>query len=230
MDYTTNQVSPTTPLPPLHPTVFLITTPRPRLPRHLLRRPTLPHHLEWLHRRPRRHIRLHTHLFLHPRPRQRRPPLRQQTRPRLPQPLALRRRLRSLHRRHQRQFLRLSDRWLPGKSRLGRSDGLGNTVFPGHLRDFGFWGGVWSISWLDFDNRDGYCYCYATKTGAPVSQISDGQPQAPTGAPVTQISDGQPQAPTGAPVSQISDGQPQAPTGTPVSQISDGQPQVTTSA
>ena len=70
----------------------------------------------------------------------------------------------------------------------------------------------------------------AKATGAPVSQISDGQPQAPTGAPVTQISDGQPQAPTGAPVSQISDGQPQAPTGTPVSQISDGQPQVTTSA
>ena len=29
----------------------------------------------------------------------------------------------------------------------------------------------------------------------PVSQISDGQPQAPTAAPVSQISDGQPQAP-----------------------------------
>ncbi|KAL7941191.1 hypothetical protein V8C42DRAFT_335593 [Trichoderma barbatum] len=50
----------------------------------------------------------------------------------------------------------------------------------------------------------------------PVTQISDGQPQAP---PVTQISDGQPQAP---PVTQISDGQPQAP---PVTEISDGQPQ-----
>ena len=48
-------------------------------------------------------------------------------------------------------------------------------------------------------------------TGAAVSQIADGQPQAPTGA-VSQIADGQPQAPTGA-VSQIADGQPQAPTG-----------------
>lgn len=59
----------------------------------------------------------------------------------------------------------------------------------------------------------------------PVSQISDGQVQAPTAAPVSQISDGQVQAPTatGAPVSQISDGQVQAPTGAPVSQISDGQ-------
>lgn len=71
-------------------------------------------------------------------------------------------------------------------------------------------------------------------TVAPVSQISDGQPQAPksTAAPVSQISDGQPQAPksTAAPVSQISDGQPQAPksTAAPVSQISDGQPQAPT--
>jgi len=64
-------------------------------------------------------------------------------------------------------------------------------------------------------------------TGVPVSQISDGQPQVPTGIIVSQISDGQPQAPTGVPVSQISDGQPQAPspTGAPISQISDGQPQ-----
>ena len=61
-------------------------------------------------------------------------------------------------------------------------------------------------------------------TGYPVSQISDGQPQAPaTGNPVSQLSDGQPQA-TGNPVSQISDGQPQA-SGNPISQISDGQPQ-----
>jgi Yeast PIR protein repeat len=51
------------------------------------------------------------------------------------------------------------------------------------------------------------------------SQIKDGQVQAPT---VTQIHDGQPQAPPS--VSQISDGQPQAPA---VSQISDGQPQAT---
>jgi len=62
-------------------------------------------------------------------------------------------------------------------------------------------------------------------TGNPVTQIGDGQPQAPTGNPVTQIGDGQPQAPTGNPVTQISDGQPQAPTGNPVTQISDGQPQ-----
>lgn len=66
-------------------------------------------------------------------------------------------------------------------------------------------------------------------TGHPVSQLADGQLQAPTGAPVTQIGDGQIQAPTtkatGAPVTQISDGQIQAPksTGTPVTQIADGQ-------
>lgn len=69
---------------------------------------------------------------------------------------------------------------------------------------------------------------------APVSTISDGQPQAPTGtvAPVSTISDGQPQAPTGtaAPVSTISDGQPQAPTATvtAVSQMTDGQPHAST--
>lgn len=62
-------------------------------------------------------------------------------------------------------------------------------------------------------------------TGVPVTQITDGQPQAPTGNPITQLTDGQPQAPTGTPVTQISDGQPQAPTGTPITQISDGQPQ-----
>ncbi|KAI7380279.1 hypothetical protein KC328_g12874 [Hortaea werneckii] len=58
-----------------------------------------------------------------------------------------------------------------------------------------------------------------------VSQIGDGQVQAPTGAPVTQISDGQIQASTAAPVTQISDGQIQAPTSTaaPVTQIGDGQ-------
>ena len=89
---------------------------------------------------------------------------------------------------------------------------------------------------------------------APVTQISDGQVQAPTGVPpagvVSQISDGQAQAPTGAPgapsadvVSQISDGQAQAPTDAPdapgapgapdnnvVSQISDGQAQTPTDA
>ena len=63
----------------------------------------------------------------------------------------------------------------------------------------------------------------------PITQISDGQPQAATMAPVTEFSDGQPQAPvvTVKPVSQITDGQPQAPTATakPVSQITDGQPQ-----
>ncbi|KAL9576619.1 MAG: hypothetical protein Q9212_006951 [Teloschistes hypoglaucus] len=79
-----------------------------------------------------------------------------------------------------------------------------------------------------------------------VSQISDGQIQAPTSkpsvkttiAPVSQISDGQIQAPTSkptikttvAPVSQISDGQIQAPTTTvgKASQISDGQIQAPT--
>ena len=59
-------------------------------------------------------------------------------------------------------------------------------------------------------------------SGAVVSQISDGQVQAPTAGPsptggvVTQISDGQVQAPAGTPapgnaVTQISDGQVQAP-------------------
>uniref|UniRef100_A0A0D6QVZ1 Cell wall mannoprotein PIR1-like C-terminal domain-containing protein n=1 Tax=Araucaria cunninghamii TaxID=56994 RepID=A0A0D6QVZ1_ARACU len=61
---------------------------------------------------------------------------------------------------------------------------------------------------------------------APVSSISDGQPQASSGAaPVTTISDGQPQASTGVPVATISDGQPQASTAVPVATISDGQPQ-----
>lgn len=68
---------------------------------------------------------------------------------------------------------------------------------------------------------------------APISQISDGQVQAPTStvAPISQISDGQIQAPTStvAPISQISDGQIQVstnvvmPTGGVVSQIPDGQ-------
>jgi len=74
-------------------------------------------------------------------------------------------------------------------------------------------------------------------TTAPVTQISDGQPQASTAvpAPVTQISDGQIQATTAtpvAPVTQITDGQIQAPTSTPVApvtQISDGQIQAPTS-
>lgn len=68
----------------------------------------------------------------------------------------------------------------------------------------------------------------------PVSQIMDGQPQAPTAAAVSQIGDGQIQAQTVAPVTAISDGQPQAPTmrmtatASPVSQISDAQPQAPT--
>ncbi|KAF2724083.1 putative cell wall manno protein PIR3, partial [Polychaeton citri CBS 116435] len=75
-----------------------------------------------------------------------------------------------------------------------------------------------------------------TSVASPITQISDGQPQAPTSAasPITQISDGQPQAPTSAasPITQISDGQPQAPTSavSPITQISDGQPQAPTSA
>jgi hypothetical protein len=73
---------------------------------------------------------------------------------------------------------------------------------------------------------------YEPATSA-VSQLSDGQPQAPTGTAVSQVSDGQPQAPqpTAAPVSTISDGQPQAPptiTASAVSQKTDGQPQATT--
>ncbi|KAI4198978.1 MAG: hypothetical protein LQ350_004894 [Teloschistes chrysophthalmus] len=80
-----------------------------------------------------------------------------------------------------------------------------------------------------------------TVKASPVSQITDGQIQAPTSkaptsviAPVSQISDGQIQAPTTkttvAPVSQISDGQIQAPTTTvgKASQISDGQIQAPT--
>ena len=65
-----------------------------------------------------------------------------------------------------------------------------------------------------------------TKTYAPVTVISDGQPQAPTlptptitAVPVSQIGDGQPQAPTSTvvPVSQIGDAQPQAPPAAPPS-------------
>lgn len=69
-------------------------------------------------------------------------------------------------------------------------------------------------------------------TGAPVTQIGDGQIQAPTtkAAVVSQITDGQIQAPTGAPVTQIGDGQIQAPTGNPVTQIGDGQIQAPTNA
>lgn len=85
-------------------------------------------------------------------------------------------------------------------------------------------------------------------SAAPVSQISDGQPQVATTLasisvqPVSQISDGQPQVATTParvsvqPVSQISDGQPQvATTRAPmsvqiVSQISDGQIQAPTTA
>ena len=70
----------------------------------------------------------------------------------------------------------------------------------------------------------------------PVSQIGDGQVQAQTMAAVTAMSDGQPQAPTMhmtvSAVSQKSDAQPQAPTGTAsaVSQKSDAQPQAPSSA
>jgi len=63
---------------------------------------------------------------------------------------------------------------------------------------------------------------------APVSQISDGQPQGQTAVPVTQISDGQPQGPTGVPVTQKSDGQIVATSaGEVVSIKSEGQPVVT---
>jgi len=68
-------------------------------------------------------------------------------------------------------------------------------------------------------------------TVAAVSQITDGQVQAPTTvAAVSQITDGQIQAPTTvAAVSQITDGQVQAPTTVAaVSQITDGQVQVGT--
>jgi Yeast PIR protein repeat len=77
---------------------------------------------------------------------------------------------------------------------------------------------------------DGQVQAPTKVTMAPVTVISDGQPQAPvvTAAPVSQIPDGQPQATTAAPVSQISDGQPQASTAAPVSQVSDGQPQAST--
>jgi len=76
----------------------------------------------------------------------------------------------------------------------------------------------------------------------PVTQIGDGQIQAPTSSaaqatPVSQIGDGQIQATSaaqGTPVTQIGDGQIQATTsaatGKAVSQISDGQLQATTLA
>ena len=66
-------------------------------------------------------------------------------------------------------------------------------------------------------------------SGDPVGQQSDGQPTGTGIATITQISDGQPQAPTATvePITQLSDGQPQAPTATvkPITQLSDGQPQ-----
>ncbi|KAH8660964.1 hypothetical protein BGZ60DRAFT_471778 [Tricladium varicosporioides] len=73
-------------------------------------------------------------------------------------------------------------------------------------------------------------------TTAPISQITDGQPQASSAVKVSQISDGQIQATSAKPISQISDGQIQAttaatkPTAAPISQISDGQIQATTAA
>jgi len=86
---------------------------------------------------------------------------------------------------------------------------------------------------------DGQVQAPTSTAKAVVSQITDGQIQAPTSTPkavVTQITDGQVQAPTKAtvaPVSQITDGQVQAPTKAtvaPVSQITDGQVQAPTKA
>merc|ERR1712169_10044 len=64
----------------------------------------------------------------------------------------------------------------------------------------------------------------SASASAAVCQLADGQPQNDANC-VSQIGDGQIQAPTGAPVTQISDGQIQAPTSTaaPVTQIGDGQ-------
>jgi len=83
---------------------------------------------------------------------------------------------------------------------------------------------------------DGQPQVITTTVPAPVTQIPDGQIQAPTSVPpVSQIPDGQIQVPPSAPpVSQIPDGQIQAPTSTapaapPVSQIPDGQIQALTS-
>lgn len=58
-----------------------------------------------------------------------------------------------------------------------------------------------------------------------VTQLSDGQPEAPTGI-VTELSDGQPEAPvpTAAPVTEASEGQPEA----PVTEASEGQPEAPT--
>ncbi|KAJ1328013.1 hypothetical protein MN608_07348 [Microdochium nivale] len=92
---------------------------------------------------------------------------------------------------------------------------------------------------------DGQPQVVSTMVPVPVTQIGDGQVQAPPGAPVTQIGDGQVQAPSpvapapsGPAVSQIYDGQVQAPpspaapapTGPVVSQIYDGQVQAPTGA
>ncbi|RKF64604.1 putative covalently-linked cell wall protein [Erysiphe neolycopersici] len=80
-------------------------------------------------------------------------------------------------------------------------------------------------------------------SGNPVSQIGDGQPQAPSATPripISQIPDGQPQAPTATPraptpqkpkekpEAPIAAPAPSAPPAPPVIQISDGQPQVPT--
>ena len=64
------------------------------------------------------------------------------------------------------------------------------------------------------ESSDGQITAPQVTSSVPVTQISDGQIQAPTSAVVTQISDGQIQAPTSvAACTQIVDGQPQCPTG-----------------
>ncbi|EXJ85576.1 beta-glucosidase [Capronia coronata CBS 617.96] len=98
-------------------------------------------------------------------------------------------------------FVGASSRNLPLSGTLSGNGGGGSPSPPS-----GPSGGFSAHSWSGI-------YGHPTPTvWPPVSQITDGQPQAPTGGPLTQISDGQPQAPTGGPVGQLSDGQPQATT------------------
>ncbi|TAQ84782.1 hypothetical protein B7494_g6888 [Chlorociboria aeruginascens] len=77
---------------------------------------------------------------------------------------------------------------------------------------------------------DGQVQAPTGAAGPVVTQIGDGQIQAPGTNPVTQIGDGQVQAPGTNPINQIGDGQVQAPAARQVTQIGDGQVQAPTGA
>ena len=104
---------------------------------------------------------------------------------------------------------------LPSFNGTGPVGGSGCGPFP-NSGYFNFDPDLFGLSFSIFIGGGDYapsCVGCGTTAVVPVSQISDGQPQAPTLVPVCEMSDGQPQAPqtTVVPVSTISDGQPQGP-------------------